>query len=74
MIKFINNNIMNIMNINKFNSFINKLLKENEPMNMLGRWCHINVPKCNHDVILKKIDMANRDNNFCIKPIQKKEK
>ena len=24
--------------------------------------------------LIKKIDMANRDNNFCIKPIQKKKK
>ena len=64
MIKFINNNIMNISNIN---SFINKLFKVDEPISMLGRWCHINVPKCNHDVILKKIDFANSDNNLSYK-------
>lgn len=52
--------------------FINKIYKfckfnqENNPI--LGRWCHINMPKCNHDVLIKKIDMANYDNNFCIKP------
>ena len=65
MIKFINNNIMNFVN---FNSFINKLFKVDEPIFMLGRWCHVNIPNCNHDVLIKKIDMANRDNNFCIKP------
>lgn len=64
MIKFINNNIMNISNIK---SFINKLFKVDEPMFMLGRWCHISVPKCNHDVILKKIDFANSDNNLSYK-------
>jgi hypothetical protein len=64
MIKFINNNIINISNIN---SFINKLFKVEEPIFMLGRWCHINVPKCNQDVILKKIDFANSDNNLSYK-------
>ena len=64
MIKFINSNIMNISNIN---SFINKLFKVDEPIFMLGRWCHINVPNCNHDVILKKIDFANSDNNLSYK-------
>ena len=52
MIKFINNNIMN----SNIKSFINKLFKVDEPMFMLGRWCHISVPKCNH--IFKK-------NRFC---------
>jgi len=69
MIKFINSNIMNInkINISNFNGFINKLFKIDEPMFMLGRWCHVNVPKCNHDVILKKIDFANSDNNLSYK-------
>jgi len=31
---------------------------------LLGRWCHINVPKCNNEIILKKIDFANIDNTF----------
>ena len=64
MIKFINSNIMNI---SKINSFINKFFKVDEPIFMLGRWCHINVPKCNQDVILKKIDFANSDNNLSYK-------
>ncbi len=48
MIKFINSNIMNYIN---FNSFINKLFKNNEPIFILGRWCHVNMPKCNYDVV-----------------------
>ncbi len=36
----------------------------NEPKFLLGRWCHINIPKCNNDVILRKIDFANSDNNL----------
>ena len=47
--------------------FIKKLFKIDEPMFMLGRWCHVNVPKCNHNVILKKIDFANSDNNLSYK-------
>ena len=47
--------------------FINKLFQVNNQMNMLGRWCHLNVPKCNYDVILKKIDFANSDNNLSYK-------
>ena len=65
MIKFINSNIMNI---SKINSFINKLFKVDEPIFMLGRWCHVNLPKCNYNVIEKKIDFANIDNTFCEKP------
>ena len=61
MIKFINNNIVYI---SKFNRFINNLFQVNNQIYMLGRWCHVNVPKCNHDVILKKIDFANNDNNL----------
>mgnify|MGYP001395528323 FL=1 len=36
----------------------------NEPTFLLGRWCHINIPKCNNDIILRKIDFANSDNNL----------
>ena len=61
MIKFINSNIMNFVN---FNNFINKLFKVDEPMIMLGRWCHVNIPKCNNHVIMRKIDFANSDNNL----------
>ena len=58
--------------INNFRNILSGLTKVNEQqLSFLGRWCHVNMPKCNYDVVLKKIDMANRDNNFCIKPIQK---
>ena len=56
MIKFINN-------INKFIKFISA----DQPMNMLGRWCHVNVPKCNNNVVMLKIDFANNDNNISFK-------
>ena len=32
---------------------------------ILGRWCHISLPKCSINVIEKKIDFANRDNSLC---------
>ena len=68
MFKFINK-------LTNFRNILSILTKVNEQqIGLLGRWCHINMPKCNYDVVLKKIDMANRDNNFCIKPIQKKKK
>jgi hypothetical protein len=51
---------------------IYKLMLIQETNSILGRWCHVNMPKCNYDVVLKKIDMANRDNNFCIKIKNKK--
>jgi hypothetical protein len=55
--------------INSLKKIFIEILKVNKQNNpMLGRWCHVNVPNCNYDVLLKKIDMANRDNNFCIKP------
>ena len=58
--------------INNFRNILSGLTKVNEQqLSFLGRWCHVNMPKCNYDIVLKKIDMANRDNNFCIKPIQK---
>lgn len=31
---------------------------------ILGRWCHISMPKCCKNIIDKKIDFANRDNSF----------
>ena len=65
MSKFINNFI-------NFKNILYGLTKVNEQQRyLLGRWCHVNMPKCNYDVVLKKIDMANGDNNFCIKPSKK---
>ena len=64
--------------INYFMNFKNILIKftklNEQQFGLLGRWCHVNMPKCDYDVVLKKIDMANGDNNFCIKPIQKNKK
>lgn len=54
--------------------FINKLLNVNNQVYMLGRWCHVNVHKCNHDVILKKIDFANSDNNLSYNKVNKVNK
>ncbi len=70
MIKFINN----IMNISKLKNLIKKIFKVDEPSFMLGRWCHLNVPKCNNDVILKKIDFANSDNNLSCNKTNKTNK
>ena len=54
---------------NNIIKYFNKYLKLNsETYPLLGRWCHISIPSCNNDVVLKKIDMANQDNNFCYKP------
>jgi len=65
MFKFINK-------LTNFTELLSKFTKNNEQQfGLIGRWCHVNMSKCNYDVVLKKIDMANRDNNFCIKPIQK---
>lgn len=49
------------------NNFLQKLFKQEEGKYLLGRWCHINIPNCNNNVILKKIDFANGDNNLCYK-------
>ena len=60
--------------MNKINSLVSyiKIVIKNfklysEPNILLGRWCHLNVPKCNDDVILRKIDFANIDNNLSCK-------
>lgn len=41
--------------------------KYKESIPLLGRWCHVNVPNCNSNTILKKIDFANNDNNLSYK-------
>lgn len=44
------------------NFIINNFYKiENK---ILGRWCHLSMPKCCQKVIEKKIDFANKDNSF----------
>tara|TARA_Y100000996_G_C22472705_1_gene622814 strand:- start:496 stop:753 length:258 start_codon:yes stop_codon:yes gene_type:complete len=49
---------------NIYKIFFNEY-KESIPL--LGRWCHVNVPNCNSNIILKKIDFANNDNNLSYK-------
>ena len=48
--------------------FIKEIFSYNEKFKYnLGRWCHISIPNCNHDTIMRKIDFANNDNNLCNK-------
>jgi len=48
MFKFINN-------LTNFTEFLSRFTKTNDQkMSYLGRWCHVNMPKCNYDTILKK--------------------
>ena len=50
MFKFINN-------LTNFTELLSKFTKNNEQqLSFLGRWCHVNMPKCNYDVVLKKIE------------------
>ena len=49
-----------------FNNF-SKILYSPEPYKQLGRWCHPGIPNCTPDVLLRKIDFANSDNNLCNK-------
>lgn len=46
---------------------ISSFLYSSEPYRQLGRWCHPGIPNCTQDVLLRKIDFANSDNNFCNK-------
>lgn len=48
--------------ITYMNTLLNKLFKIET--RILGRWCHISMPKCCKNIIDKKIDFANRDNSF----------
>ena len=51
--------------MNKLVSFISNIFKY-ETNVLLGRWCHISIPSCCENVINRKIDFANSDNNFDI--------
>lgn len=48
-------------------SNISSILFSGEPYKQLGRWCHPGIPNCTQDVLLRKIDFANSDNNLCNK-------
>ena len=57
MLKYIPSIINNISNI----------VYSTESYRQLGRWCHTGIPKCSQEVLLRKIDFANSDNNLCNK-------
>lgn len=46
---------------------ISNILYSTESYRQLGRWCHPGVPNCTQEVLLRKIDFANSDNNLCFK-------
>jgi len=43
---------------------VKNVFRERTETQILGRWCHVSLPKCCNNVIEKKIDFANRDNSF----------
>ena len=47
-----------------FTLTIKNIFNEKSDGQILGRWCHVSLPKCCNNVIEKKIDFANRDNSF----------
>ena len=59
-----------IKHISAIMNNISSFLYSSEPYRQLGRWCHPGVPNCTQEVLLKKIDFANSDNNFCNKKPQ----
>ena len=61
--KYIGNIYIQKTYTNFFNKVKNLFTNKTENQ-ILGRWCHISLPKCCNNVIEKKIDFANRDNNY----------
>ena len=59
--------------MNKLVNFIGNIFKY-ETNVLLGRWCHISIPSCCENVINRKIDFANSDNNFDINKTNKTNK
>ena len=57
-------NIIINSRIIEFNKKLIKFFKSKDIKYNLGRWCHIKIPTCNNDVIMRKIDFANNDNNL----------
>ena len=49
---------------------ISNFLYSSETYRQLGRWCHPGVPNCTQEVLLRKIDFANSDNNLCNEKIE----
>ena len=53
-----------VNNYTKITMIIKDIFRETNEKQILGRWCHISLPKCCNNVIKKKIDFANRDNSL----------
>ena len=53
-----------VNNYTRFLIMVKNVFNEKSDGEILGRWCHISLPKCCNNVIEKKIDFANRDNSF----------
>lgn len=66
MYKYILNNCRRIV------FYYKNIFQETSERQILGRWCHISLPKCCNNVIEKKIDFANRDNSLCYNKSTKK--
>ena len=58
-----------IKHISAIMNNISSFLYSSEPYRQIGRWCHPGVPNCTQEVLLKKIDFANSDNNLCNKKL-----
>jgi len=53
-----------VNNYTRFLMMVKNIFNEKSDGQILGRWCHVSLPKCCNNVIEKKIDFANRDNSF----------
>ncbi len=53
-----------VNNYTRFLIMVKNIFNEKSDGQILGRWCHVSLPKCCNNVIEKKIDFANRDNSF----------
>ena len=56
----------------QFLNLVKNIFRERSERQILGRWCHVSLPKCCNNVIEKKIDFANRDNSLCYNKSTKK--
>jgi len=54
-----------VNNYTRFLIMLKNVFHETSENQILGRWCHISLPKCSNNVIEKKIDFANSDNSLC---------
>lgn len=54
-----------VNNYTRFLMMVKNVFRERTESQILGRWCHVSLPKCCNNVIEKKIDFANYDNSLC---------